>query len=458
MKNSRDISSITENLIKNSNESSFLPNKEKVKFHSIIILELFNFEDFPNLIKGLKELYDELNKSEIILFKDIDYSRIEDIIKDLKNPVESTWRWYNLPPIFNSTSSSPFGVTYDLGINIDRIGIGLYKISSSLVTMQINVKLKSTISDNLNKIIYKKYEEDEVISRYPDGRRKSMTLPVGLKSREINDFRLKLKMEIIDFLSSFFKGQLFKLCGNDYSIVPSIDLYSLNYPENIEDILKWGEEVHGFLDCFGISVNEFSSFKYNENLLCEEHKFKYPNYIILINRRLLNRSDEETINLFDYKSFVILALHRLTYIHNNILGELNATISNEIQNLEKNELIDVLENRKIISQKIYDFQRFKIEFELLKAEYILDLPFVSMAANKKDRYFLFDYIIEQLKKHTIDIDNAINTLNQHSDLTLNLTNIDYSRKNQILTNRLTWIVVVLTILQVVLVIITFFKQ
>lgn len=274
------MSSMTENLINNSNESSFLPNNEKVKFHSIIILELFNFEDFPNLIKGLEELYDKLKKStQIIFFKD--YSQIEEIIKGLKNPVESAVAWYNLPPIFNSTSSSPFGVTYDLGSNIDRISIGFYNISSSLVAMQINVELKSTVSDNLNKIIYKKYEEDEVISRYPDGRRKSMTLPNALKSREMNDFRLKLKMEIVDFLSSFFKGQFFKLCGNDYSIVPSIDLYSLNYPENIEDILKWGDEFHGFLECFGISVNEFDSFKYDENLLCEEHEFKYPNYIIL---------------------------------------------------------------------------------------------------------------------------------------------------------------------------------
>ncbi len=73
------------NFLKIGNESSFLPNGEKVKFHSIILLEIFNFEDFSDLISGLKKLYSELSNSKNdIVFND--YSRIEKVIKGLKNP------------------------------------------------------------------------------------------------------------------------------------------------------------------------------------------------------------------------------------------------------------------------------------------------------------------------------------------------------------------------------------
>ena len=105
--------------------------------------------------------------------------------------------------------------------------------------------------------------------------------------------------------------------------------------------------------------------------------------------------------------FGILAISRLSNINKNILGDLNKVISSEIQNLEKNELVDVLENRKKISKKIYYFKRFKIEFEQIPHIQSLDFGFNSLALNKEDQYNLFDKkSIECNKKQTNEIDDA----------------------------------------------------
>lgn len=239
--------------------------------------------------------------------------------------------------------------------------------------------------------------------------------------------------------------------------MPTIDLYSLNYPDNVRDILKWGEEVSGFLRSFGITIDNFSRSRttsLSQYILCEEDGIKYPNYILLANNHLF-KSEKEFIDLMDPDMpFGILAISRLSNINKNILGDLNKVISSEIQNLEKNELVDVLENRKKISKKIYYFKRFKIEFEQIPHIQSLDFGFNSLALNKEDQYNLFDNLLNVIKKQTNEIDDAIDTLNQHSNIILNLKNIEYSKKMQY---SIRWLSIIAAILTAFVVILTLFQ-
>lgn len=447
--------------IKRNNESAFLMNKEKVNYHSIILMEIFNFEDFPNLINGLKKLYGDLDTSSDRFILDI-YDNVEEIQKKLQNPASGIW-WKKLPIIRNSRIEEyPFlstllSVPFDLGSNITHIEIGLFKISSSLATLQINARLKSNVSDQLNNLIYKEYSEEELLNQNPDGSN-SETFPQFLRKREITELRLKIKTELINHLSSLFKGQFFKLMRDTNSIVPSLDVISLNYPGYTEDIIKWGKRNRGFLNCFGISITEFTYSRNHRYLLCEETGFEYPNHIILANQSLFIKLKQE-IN-FNLIYFPIIALNRLTIIHKIMLGELNATISNEIETLEENELVDVLDNRKNISKKIYFFKRFKIEFEQLKLEdsSILDFNFVSLALVDEYQTKLYDILVYHIFQQTKDIDDAINTLNQHSNIILNLKNIEYSRKMLFSTNIFTVVVGILTAFIVLLTVIQVFKM
>ncbi len=90
--------------------------------------------------------------------------------------------------------------------------------------MQIVAEFKSNVTDELDNILNKGYEEETNESYIAE----------RFRRKELKNFRLMLKKEIIYYLSIFFKGQFFNLCEYDYSIVPSIDFYCLNNNENSE--------------------------------------------------------------------------------------------------------------------------------------------------------------------------------------------------------------------------------
>lgn len=459
-----DYKRLAKSNLKRHNESTFLPNNEKVKFHSIVLIELFTFEEFPDLINGLDNLYNDLSKSENIL-DEKDYSIIEEIKNELKGSRKGFGGWYRLPPIYNSKfdTFNPFGVRHDLGSNFRYFEIQFYNLSNSLVALEINANLEPDISDKLNKIIYKEYSEDEITEKYPDGSKKRKTNPAIFKEKNVTKLRLELKKDIIEFLSKYFRGYFFKLDYN-HIIIPSIDLYSLNYPEKNEDILKWGQESNGFLNCFGTNINYF--FKSERCILCLDSESNYSSHIVFANRIQSIADDieneiEGTISDID---FVMLSVYKWVDIQKNILNELNTVISNEIQNIEKNDLNEVLKNRKDISKKIYFFKRFKIEFEQIisKELFIFNFNFKEVN-NREEKYCdLLKNISNEIFEMTKDIDQSINTLNEHSNLILNLKNVEYNKNMQEKVKLLTYLIIALTIMTIVVgviqTLITWYKQ
>ncbi|WP_424353791.1 hypothetical protein [Methanobacterium sp. MBAC-LM] len=461
-----------EEFLKELNQSSFLPDKEHIKLHSIILLEIFTLEDFPDLIKGLNKLYNNDSNQRILS----QYSKIQDLKKGLENLNGFEWIQIELPFIYNSNldSSFPMGIPQSLGDSIAICSFELHRISSNLIMMQIHVKLTPNLSDKINNIIYKEYTEDETTNydtvvkskletspeilkrielsnlRYKL-KNKLETSPEISKKKELSNLRYEIKKEIIRYISNYFRGYFIKLSKNNYSIVPSIDIYSLNYPEKNEDIIKWKTKLRRFFMCFGIPTIR-TPFKSGRYILFEENIFKYSNYVIFANRggqtKLTENIDGDIETRIDYYNFSLLAMYRLIKIYKDIINDLNVTISNEIQNLEENELNKVLKSRKEISKKIYYFKRFKIEFEQIKFKIFFDLEFESINGKKGETKLceiLFDEISEQIN----DIDNAINTLNQNANLILNLKNIEYSKNNQKWTMRLSIIVLLLALIQVI---------
>lgn len=426
---------------------SFSPNYKQFDFNSIILLEIFNFEDFANLIAGLDKLYASIPDKTIFN----DRSNLEQIQKGLKTPLNYRVIDY-LPGIYNSRDyekEPSIRLCLDLGENICNIQFLLHRISSSLLIMRIEVELKSNVSNRLNKLL-----KESITS-----------LKYEKNIQEANKLKLNLKKEIINFLSTFFKGQFFKLCKYDYSIVPTIDILCLKYPKNNDDIIfQGGRPFNRFL---GYSIDMNNSFKSGPYVLCKEiydlffsysfppkeRKLRYHNYILFVNQNLIdsNKYDIKT-DIVRNLQISILALDRITSLNKNILRELNAIISDEIQNLEKNKLNHILENRKKISKDIFQFKRFKIEFERLKFKDFsdsLNRNLIFLRKNTEEHNF-FEYLLLYNIKQTEDIDNSINTLNQNFNLTLNLKNIEYSNKLLVLTSKLTWLIVGLTIILVFL--------
>lgn len=387
---------------KKENEWFFLPNMEKIKYHSIIIYEIFNKENFNDLIEGLGNLYANLNP--------IDRERLEpqNIFKD---ELYSTYTSY-LPFVSNIQFEGnvyPDRVFYNLGKDIYHLAIKIYQIMPSFAILEINAYLSETVSDELNEIIYTYQDERKETIETVNGKYDRIYSPDKVKEEQITALKVDLKFQLINFLSKYFKGNFFNLSELNISVVPSIDFFSLNYPDKDEEIIEWGTDNIEFFNCFKSSISQ-NTYRNNNYLFCEGNSVgeNFNNYSIFATRSTSKYSDmypdvdTSIVEEFNSRSFVSLAFVRWLKIEEQIIGKFNVLISEDIEYLEKNKLKSVIANRKIISKELFYFERLKLELKLNDFYFFLnELDFKSLGEKK---YELSNDIIGSIKKGIEDID------------------------------------------------------
>lgn len=453
MSNPNILNDIANRNIKEKNESCFLSNQEEVHYDSIILLEMFYIEDFNLLFDGLDLLYANLNGYEKskLNYRDI-----------LQADEKNAFRGYlYLPPIVNSNLKDhrffPKPAFLDLGDDIDGINITLQATLPSTVTLQIQVSLNPNISDKINSIIYTYHEEIEEKNTVFNSEITIHHLPYLIKKKEIIGIKEDLKNQIIIFLSAYFKGIFFTQAKKHISYVPSIDLFSLNYPEKSEDTLKWLSDNHYFFICLDISVPWINAYKY-ENYLFLPNSLNdcafFPSYSIIADRQTANADNM----YFDIKtsiqhpldncSFELLAFKRWLEIEERTGTELNLLISKESEYVANNQFKKAILNREEITKYLFYFERFKIEINMFDSMLVDDCPaFESL--DKKNR-FLFRNVMTKIKRHINYIDEFVNTLNRHSDNILALKNIEYNKNIQNSVLRLTYLIIIISIVQIIL--------
>src|SRR3989338_6230879 len=154
-----------EKFVRQQNEWCFLKDKQKVKYHSFILLELFPLEKISNLIKGLDELYKDVSASQKNRLK------YGDVLKDSHSKIFQ-WNTLNLPYITTTKLKGkvlPNCAFHDLGENIRHLHISIYKILPSYVILQIQVYLDEKISKKINDVIYKYHKEKKIPVKTPKG-------------------------------------------------------------------------------------------------------------------------------------------------------------------------------------------------------------------------------------------------------------------------------------------------
>lgn len=435
---------------KKHNEDCFLPNNEKIKYNSIILLESFNIEEFNDLIKGLDKLYE--NYSPI---SDLDYYNLFD------NDKMSFRSSKSLPTIANSNFDNIplISLQIDLGNHIRFLIINLHRILPSMVMLQIQAFFDNKISEELNEVIYKHHESEIIYHDFPEEipnqkiysiRSSTHYHPEKIKTKEITEIRLSLKKELIDFFSKYFEGFFFKISSNDRDIVPSIEIYSLNYPDDNGDIIEWGRKVRGFMGCFGATIHQRNCFKMNEYLfLTESNHRTLSNYLLFSNNSEKDSIPDFTNYSFDTTLFETILFSRWLRIQEQMVGKYSSVISEEIVHLQKNQLEDVLKNRRVISEGIFYFERFKTEFELFNPS---NSGFKLIGDAKIN---LSPNWMKNISKEIKNVENIINIFNKHSNVILGLKNVEYNIKNADKVNQLTWVVILLAIIQVILAILNF---
>ncbi|KGK98710.1 hypothetical protein LI82_07640 [Methanococcoides methylutens] len=438
--------------VKRDNERCFLPNNENIHYDSIILLEMICIEEFSNLFDGLDQLYSNL--------KDYEKSRLmyRKILQDDEN--NSFRGSLYLPPIINTKFKGQVfthGTFQDLDDNIDSINITLQATLPSVINLQIQASLDSSYSDKINDIIYTYHDKVEEKIDTLDGEVTTIHQPSSIKKKEIDEIRNNLKNHVINFLSTYFEGLFFKQAKKHISNVPSIDLFSLNYPEETEEINEWLLN-NDFYSSFNISAHPLTVYRCDNYLFFESYTDDvFSNYLIIANRKTANQnkmysSIKSSIQYpLNHYSFELLSLNRWLEIEQRNATELNLLVSKELEYITKNDFKKVISNREKIAKYLFYFERFKIEINKFDFRLTNNSPKFELLGEQKK--YLFDFIIENINRNINYMDEFINTLNRHSDNTLALKNIEYSKKMQNIVLLLTVLIIVISFVQIFLVLI-----
>ena len=200
----------------------------------------------------------------------------------------------------------------------------------------------------------------------PKGKYISRTHPSQIKERKISSLISSIKFELINFLKGFFEGEFLKIVDEKGKMVPSIGLFSLNYPTDEKKIIEWLRIQNGFFQCF--STSTYDPFRNDNYLLFEEEGREYNNYLIFSNRKDIDTSlfddvDSSIKNLIKYCTLQIFALYRWAEIQEKLIGKLNTLTTKEILNLKKEDLNTLLAIEKICIKKCLFLNDLKLNLK-----------------------------------------------------------------------------------------------
>ena len=435
------------------NERCFLKDKQQIKYHSFILLELIPLEKKDQLFDGLDKLYSDVTEYCSL---GLEYR------KTFSNCQSKLFQKYtsHLPPIVNlklkgkrAFISSAF---HDLGDNIQTIDISISKALPSTIILQINICLNDEVSQTINDIIYKYHTTKEESIKLQNGFFTKFFSPGMLKESEIYSYRCLLHEEAVIFFRKYFTGFFFNLVETSPSIIPSIDVFSFDYPNEDEEIMKWGHNNYGFLRCFNTFFGPYRCYRYENYLLTivSNDLDEYTNYIVFANRKesvdsSYHNVDSAIILKINDCDFDLIAIDRLVKQQENHVGKLNLLITQELEYLQHDNFERVINSQKEVIQTLFSFERFSIEyteqwFSPIDCEF--KCLIIKEELDKQTELFhdIKNSIDFRIKK--IDILNSL--FSREHEKILNLKNLEFNKKMQNLVYYLTIVVIILTIIQV----------
>ena len=441
-----------ENRVRQENERCFLKDKQKIKYHSFILLEMVPFEKINQLISGLDKLY---ANASISLKLRLNYKKF---LTDCHLKLFQGYALY-LPCVTTAKlkgKTLPDCSFHNLGDKIRYVHISIYKVLPSTIILQIQVCLNNKMGEEINDIIYQYHEEIRESIKTSKGESITVYGPEIKKKTEIYQLRKDLHQEAVDFLNNYFKGYFFELSKENISVVPSIDLFSLDYPAKEEEILDWGSENRHFFSCFNVYINPYKSFKYENYLFCFESKgdVKFENYVLFANRKTSTENmypdiDSAIVMKLNFCSFDLIAIERWVRIQENVVGKLSSTVSEEILKIQKNKFGKAIETRKDVLKNIFSFKRFEVEHK--RTGFIFDrFTFKSLKdkKNSERQINLFKGLKERIDTRIKEISDLIDVFTKQYETILNLKNLEFSKNMKTSVRWLTIVIIVLSIIQI----------
>ena len=144
----------------------------------------------------------------------------------------------------------------------------------------------------------------------------------------------------------------------------------------------------------------------------------------------------------DSINFDLFVVYRWLEVQEILVGELNSMISEENQKSNFMHLKKIIESRRKMSNKIFQFERFVVEFDNYSP--FPDKPkFIPLKGNGD----LFENLKTNIDEKMCIIKNMIRLFNEHSKQLLDLKNIEYNRNIQNLLLILAILALLISIIQ-----------
>lgn len=454
---------IDDKLIKDSAKNKikgFAAKFPDIQYNSILLMEIIKIEDYDKLIKNLENIFSELDS--------IDYLKIQKAEEMLKNQNKQIFRDKKvvLPFISHSKFRGKIPpdnrVFLDLGTNVDHVQISVHNFSPSYILFDLRCLLNQQVSEKLNSIINgipKSILEKRTNLK---GDYNEQISPERLKEKKISDLKYLIKKEMIDIFSNYFKGKFMtnSLEKKDYSIVPGIDIFSLDFPLN--NVEKWCETNKNLFNMFSIVFSADTAFQFERYLFFKEDRSLRDNLNYLIfarsyqsiaekskktkEQQKIDEINPENLNIVNGLikcPFSLLAVEREVDSQVTSINKINSIIEEEMRNLKNEDIKSLLEKTETIFRGKFEFERFKIETN----SYVQNLSFCQFFSLNNQNEF-FDILKTTMKVKLELIENITLKYSKQAQANLELKNMDYNRKYQNTILGLTVVVGFFTFIQV----------
>ena len=238
--------------------------------NQLLLVELFPIEDYDELEQQLRRLFPGDKKLE----KGIEFiagtagqlfggswCNIGHIVRKKANPFFYPFALATLP---------------SLPVEVQRVGVSVIKITSSLFAVAFSIDLTDEASGKLNAILERHFLPEVVFRGVLPTRmnfsNRSMSLPEQIMRAAVLQFLDGLRLKTEHALRSRFKGLFLRMPRGRLPRLPAIEMFSLKYagaePATIAEVLNRNA---AWADCFGLT-----HWRQDCLFACPETLFQFP--------------------------------------------------------------------------------------------------------------------------------------------------------------------------------------
>lgn len=255
---------MTEYIIRTGPETQ-PPEGQTVNYHGFNLTELFLREDLQRLEEGLRRFLGQVGWPTTL-----DQDRT---LESLRGFVEEASTaplgiaYLNLGYLVNAelrNASIPIHPRTQLPAHVGSLQLWLTRLLPSAVTLSAFVNLEASATERLNAILDAVYTQElelrEGVTYY---------FPGTMKAQDVQNCLWDIRRSVESLLARYVQGVFLSLHEDSLPVCPAIDVLSLQHIPigNDEETAEWVDENRRFLRCVGILGVPVESFRYDEYLL-----------------------------------------------------------------------------------------------------------------------------------------------------------------------------------------------